>query len=138
MARPRTRPAQPTLAGQRIKELRENAGLSQHALAKLSGVSRATIAALELGRYQGAMARTLEKLAATLDISFNQLHDNDATMHQALDKFQRSPWFGAVQVSSHEQSWLARTPKHLWDDLAVSNQAFAELLAWRRRHKRSG
>lgn len=138
MARPRGRPARPTKAGERLKTLREFAGLSQHALAAKSGVSRATIAALELGRYQGALARTLDKLASALGVPLTQLNDNLTTIDVALHKFESSPWFTAVAVSEPERDWLARTGAQVWDGVATSNQAFAELLAWRRRHRISG
>jgi len=49
----------------RLKALREGRGLTQDELAKLSGVSRPTIAALELG-YRRAYEATTAKLAKAL------------------------------------------------------------------------
>jgi transcriptional regulator with XRE-family HTH domain len=51
----------------RLKEHREGRGLTQEELAKLSSVSRPTIAALELG-YRKAYPRTAEKLAKALKV----------------------------------------------------------------------
>ena len=51
----------------RLKEHRERRGLSQEELAKLSDVSRPTIAALELG-YRRAYPRTTQKLAKALKV----------------------------------------------------------------------
>jgi len=49
----------------RLRERRELRGLTQEELAAISGVSRPTIAALELG-YRRAYSRTAEKLAKAL------------------------------------------------------------------------
>jgi transcriptional regulator with XRE-family HTH domain len=50
-----------------LKEHRERRGLTQEELATLSGVSRPTIAALELG-YRKAYPRTVKKLAKALKV----------------------------------------------------------------------
>ena len=51
----------------RLRELREWASLSQMELAERSGVSRATIADLELGK-RGARPKTRRKLAKALGV----------------------------------------------------------------------
>lgn len=51
----------------RLKEHRKRRGLTQEELATLSGVSRPTIAALELG-YRQAYPRTTHKLARALKV----------------------------------------------------------------------
>jgi transcriptional regulator with XRE-family HTH domain len=51
----------------RLKEHRERRGLTQEELGTLSGVSRPTIAALELG-YRQAYASTTKKLARALKV----------------------------------------------------------------------
>jgi transcriptional regulator with XRE-family HTH domain len=51
----------------RLKEHRQRRTLTQHELSILSGVSRPTIAALELG-YRRAHPRTAEKLARALKV----------------------------------------------------------------------
>jgi transcriptional regulator with XRE-family HTH domain len=51
----------------RLRELRERASFSQMELSELSGVSRATIADLELGK-RGARPRTRRKLAKALGV----------------------------------------------------------------------
>ena len=56
----------------RLKERRERRGLTQEELATLSGVSRPTIAALELG-YRQAYSRTTDKLARALKVKPDQL-----------------------------------------------------------------
>ncbi len=56
----------------RLKEHRERRGLTQEELATLSGVSRPTIAALELG-YRKAYTRTTAKLAKALKVKPSEL-----------------------------------------------------------------
>ena len=51
----------------RLRERRQRRTLSQHELEKLSGVSRPTIAALELG-YRRAHPQTVAKLAKALKV----------------------------------------------------------------------
>jgi transcriptional regulator with XRE-family HTH domain len=56
----------------RLAEHRQRRGLTQEELAKLSDVSRPTIAALELG-YRRAYSRTTEKLAKALKTKPDEL-----------------------------------------------------------------
>ncbi len=51
----------------RLRELRERASFSQMELAERSGISRATIADLELGK-RGARPKTRRKLAKALGV----------------------------------------------------------------------
>lgn len=55
------------LRTRRLKELRDRVSLSQMELSERSGVSRATIADLELGK-RGAQPKTRRKLAAALGV----------------------------------------------------------------------
>ena len=55
------------LKTKRLRELRERASFSQMELSEISGVSRATIADLELGK-RGARPRTRRKLAKALGV----------------------------------------------------------------------
>jgi transcriptional regulator with XRE-family HTH domain len=55
------------LRTRRLRELRERVSFSQMELSELSGVSRATIADLELGK-RGAQPRTRRKLAKALGV----------------------------------------------------------------------
>ena len=52
----------------RIKEHRQRRGLTQIELAKISGVGRATIAALETGKRKRVHRTTVEKLARALKV----------------------------------------------------------------------
>lgn len=59
--------------GYRIKETREGLGMTQMQLAKRSGVSRATICALESGMERTTTTKTLEKLAEAMNTTFDKL-----------------------------------------------------------------
>lgn len=59
--------------GHRLRKARESVGKSQRVLAKDSGVSRATIAKLELGEHTSATTSTLQALAEALGCSLHDL-----------------------------------------------------------------
>lgn len=58
----------------RIRELRESKGITQEALAELSGVSRATIWALESGQDKVTTTKTLIKIAEALGVRLDDLY----------------------------------------------------------------
>lgn len=57
----------------RIKEIREQKGMSQVELAEKSGVTRATIWKLETSDSEATTTKTLQKLARALDVDMKQL-----------------------------------------------------------------
>lgn len=57
----------------KLKELRSQKHMSQQELADASGVSRATIANIELGIQKNIMTGTLVKLADALGVSAREL-----------------------------------------------------------------
>jgi transcriptional regulator with XRE-family HTH domain len=70
------------LRTRRLRELRERVSLSQMELSERSGVSRATIADLELGK-RGAQPKTRRKLAAALGVEPWELVGNIQTDDKA-------------------------------------------------------
>ncbi len=61
----------------KIKILREGRGLTQIELSKISGVSRATIAALETGKRPRIRPSTRAKLARALKVKPHELMKED-------------------------------------------------------------
>lgn len=59
--------------GYRIKELRDQARLTQEELSAKSGVSRAIISNLESGKDTSTTMKTLSKLAKALNTTLDQL-----------------------------------------------------------------
>lgn len=64
--------------GYKIKEIREKKQISQTELAQMSGISRATIWALENGTERTTTTRTLEKIAKALNTTIEELFFSDA------------------------------------------------------------
>lgn len=64
--------------GYKIKEVRLKTGLTQEELAEKSGVSRATISALENGTARSVMSGTLVKLASALGVPVDEIFFADS------------------------------------------------------------
>lgn len=56
-----------------LKKLREEKGLSQEKLARLSDVANNTIVKIEAGKNQNPTLDTLKKIAKALDVSVDEL-----------------------------------------------------------------
>jgi len=98
-----------------LRQARRRAGLSQRQLAVVSDVSRPTIAALELGKYENIQSSTLAKLAEALEVSPNELIapvDNDAM--RIFDDFMASPLAKMLKISEREQDIL-RVMQNNWN-----------------------
>jgi transcriptional regulator with XRE-family HTH domain len=90
-----------------LRHARAAAGLSQAALAKLAGVSRPTIATLEIGLHQNAQADTIKKLAKALNIPSSELiGPTDANQSEALRLFLKSPIAEMLSLTKEERVWL--------------------------------
>lgn len=59
--------------GYRIKEVREQLGMTQEELEKKSGVSRGTISGLENGTMRNTTTGTLLKLASALETTVDRI-----------------------------------------------------------------
>ena len=55
--------------GEKIRELREKAKLSQEELAERSGISRVTISFIETGKLESVTTKTLRQIAEALGVS---------------------------------------------------------------------
>ncbi len=59
--------------GERVRALRERAGMSQRGLAARAGVDKTTVQALEMGRAPGMNLHTLSALAQALQVPIGVL-----------------------------------------------------------------
>lgn len=59
--------------GYKIREVREERGMTQEQLAQTSGVSRMTISALENGTTRATTTKTLLKLAKALNVGVDSI-----------------------------------------------------------------
>lgn len=65
--------------GYRIKHIRERIGMTQMELSAKSGVSRATICALENGSEKITTTKTLSKIATAMNVTVDELFEIDRT-----------------------------------------------------------
>lgn len=63
--------------GYKIKNIREQLGMSQTQLSEISGISRATIWALETGSNKTTTTKTLEKIANAMGVTIDCLFSSD-------------------------------------------------------------
>ena len=63
--------------GYRIREIREKCGMTQMQLSEKSGVSRATICALESGCEKVTTTKTLSKIADAMNVTVDELFADD-------------------------------------------------------------
>lgn len=138
MGRPSSPPPERAGAlGANVRRLRLARGLTQQQLAAASGLSRSTIAAVELGKYPSADSSTIAALAAGLGVSPQQLVESSvevASVTDALAAFRDSPWRTAVSPTAVEMQWLERAGPLLFVGTAPTPEAIARLLLWRREH----
>lgn len=87
--------------GERLKRLREAAGLSQDALARKTGTTRTHVYQIERGLRERPRRSSIERYAAALDVSPDYLESGDA--HPDMEKARRS---GAEPLEwlAHHQS----------------------------------
>ena len=57
----------------KVKEIREEIGISQETLAEKSGVSRTIISGLESGKIKETSTKTLSKIARALDRNVSEI-----------------------------------------------------------------
>lgn len=139
MGRPPTRPASPGTVGANVRRLRDGRvpRMSQQALADAAGLSRATVAAVELGRYPSLDWTTVERLAVGLGVEPSLLAVppvESGSLAPAVEAFMTSEWRAAMKPSEAELLWLRSMPPAVWQGLAPTAETIAMLLRWRREH----
>ena len=72
--------------GEIMRMWREKRGLTQCELAKRSGISQATICAVEIGRNSGGNLDTIELLADALGLSIDEYVGHEVIKHRERKK----------------------------------------------------
>ena len=120
--------------GENLRAFRRQAGLTQEGLARAAGLSRATVAAIELGRYNSVELSSLDALSRALnraEAAFLARHDNEPPYWSA---FIASQWSSVCGPSEDERRCLAQLPDLFWGDREPEAKAVYELIEVRRRH----
>ncbi len=73
--------------GRRLKYFRQKLGLSQLELSQRSNISQASIARIEAYQQKNLKTRTLERLAAALELSLSQLLEDPAMIKEELSSY---------------------------------------------------
>ena len=126
-----------------LRDARAKAGLSQHALAEISGVARVTIANIELGKSPSIRTLTAEKLARSLGMTTSEFmeagHSAPDTSYmrsvdELLRQYQQDKHGTLLAASAEEQRWL-RHALSQWgsDGQASETSVLFFLLAYRHR-----
>ena len=110
----------------RVRKLRRRAGLSQLELARLAGVSRGTIAAVEAQRYHSVRSETLEGIAHGLGVSVAELvREEDATRQDVrLVGWTLEPWVHAQQAMGASSGGVSSPPAGAPHEAAPHVQTF--------------
>lgn len=74
--------------GSRLKLIRERRGLSQLALSYKSGISQPSIARIEAGHQKNLKTETIEKLAASLEISLSHLLEEPLMISEDVSSYE--------------------------------------------------
>jgi transcriptional regulator with XRE-family HTH domain len=77
-----------SVIGENIQKIRSLKGVSAYEVAKRAGVGAATISEIESGKRQSLKSNTLEKIAAALGVSANDLMGDTETISFETDNIQ--------------------------------------------------
>jgi transcriptional regulator with XRE-family HTH domain len=115
-----------------LRRAREAAGFSQHLLAERSGVSRPTIAAIEMGSPRNVKSETIVKLARALSVGTSELlgwddeHGDDYDLY--ITAFVRSELALPLRIDATDVEYL-RALCHAWPQGRPSHASMTLLLA---------
>lgn len=120
----------------RLKHAREQAGLSQAALAKLIGSGQSTIGSIENGRNQGSgkllqIARALRVRPEWLETGRGEMHENNNSPSNVVPASigeRRIPLLNYIQAgifTDAGQNFTMEDVEYLLTDLDLSERAFA-------------
>lgn len=72
--------------GKRLRDIREQAGLTQQELARMARITRPYLVQIELGRRERVSAEVVFRLAGSLRCSLDELVDNPVRPHRRGSK----------------------------------------------------
>ncbi len=136
-----TAPPNAGVVGANVRRLRTDRRMTQHGLADVSGLSRSTIAAVELGKYKGMTAATLEMLARALGTTRDDLSSprpDEGPSAEYVDALRTSSWASAIQPTDEELEWASRLPDFMWVGMRPTPETIARLIQLRRDRARDG
>lgn len=120
-----------TIIGRNLRRLRDERGFSQYTLADASGVSRQTIAHIELGQTIPRVD-TLQELAATLHVDIHDLligrEMKQGPIRSLVESFLASPYAKLAKITDDEIEWLRSLPSIDWMGAAPTEQTIYQLL----------
>jgi transcriptional regulator with XRE-family HTH domain len=121
--------------GENVRRYREAAGLSLRALAAKAGVHRNTVLNTEKGK--GITVDTLERIAAALSISFEDLAllpVSELETGPLVDRFLKSHWAKMLELKEDEIRFLQSASLVKWVGASPSEKAlYLLILAQRER-----
>lgn len=84
--------------GRRLKYFRQKLGLSQFELSQRSNISQASIARIEAHQQKNLKTKTLERLAAALELSLSQLLEEPAMIKEELSAYGAPRMFPVMKL----------------------------------------
>lgn len=125
-----------------MRALRSRLGWTQADLARVSGISHGTIAAIETDRFRSADTSTIITLARAFNVAPTELlgaHADDAG-DTIVNDFLDSSWAKVIVPTPDEIAWLRSMPKITWvsETPRPAPEAVVQLILWRRNNVTRG
>jgi putative transcriptional regulator len=130
--------------GPNVASLRQEHGLSQQRLADEAGLSRATIAAIEGGRFASSDTSTLVRIARVFGIAPENAsrllspNPKRGPMDPFVDEYEASDIAKEVKASASELAWLRSLPEVVFFGMRPTPYTIARIIGFRRETEQRG
>ncbi len=122
-------------AGERLRDARKKAHLTQQQLADKAGVVRMTIVRLEKGKQPGVNIATLRKIAAALGVRLLDLADiEESPIEPIVKEYLNSPYAQIDKPTDPEIEWISSQSQVFWGKTPPNPAAIHDLIEWSRKH----